>query len=95
MAGDVVVDQQRAAIDHARALFTETGADDPVALCVFSDGSYGMPDGIITSFPCTTDGKGNWKIVPDFELDDYAKEQIAISTNELLEEREAIKHLLT
>jgi malate dehydrogenase len=83
-----------AALDHARSLFHATGAEDPISLCVFSEGAYEMPAGIVTSFPCTTDGRGNWKIVGDFELDDYARAQIGRSTAELLEEREAVQHLL-
>ncbi len=83
-----------AALEHAGALFAVHGADDPVSLAVPSDGSYGMPEGIVCSFPCTTDGRGNWSILQDFELDDYAKAQAKVSTDELLEERSAVAHLL-
>ncbi len=84
-----------AALDHARALYTETSDNDPVSLCVISDGSYDVPEGIITSFPCTTDGNGNWKIVQDYHLNDYAKAQIERTVKELIEEREAVSHLLS
>ena len=84
-----------AALEHAHALYSKTGANDPVSMCVLSNGAYGMPEGIVTSYPCTTDGKGNWKIVEDFELDGYAKKAIERSTSELLEERSAIQHLLS
>lgn len=83
-----------AAVDHAHALYNAVGPDDPVSLCVLSDGAHGMPEGIVTSYPCTTDGKGNYQIVGDVTLDDYARSQIEISTNELLEERSAVEHLL-
>ncbi len=84
-----------AALEHAHALYNAASADDPVSLAVLSSGAYGMPEGIVTSFPCTTDGKGNWKIVEGFELDGYAKKAISRSTDELLEERSAIQHLLS
>ncbi|MHC5065495.1 MAG: malate dehydrogenase [Planctomycetota bacterium] len=82
-----------AALEHAASLFTVN--TDPVSLCVISDGSYGIPEGIISSFPCTTDGKGNWQIAKGFELNDYAKGMIKISTDELLGEREAVQNLLS
>ena len=63
-------------------------------MAVMSDGQYDLPEGIVTSVPCTTDGKGNWKIAGGFELDDYARERIKASTDELLEERETVMHLL-
>jgi malate dehydrogenase len=84
-----------AAIDHARSLFTVTTPDDPVSLCVLSDGSYGVPEGIVSSFPCTTDGKGGWKIVQGITLDAYARAQIKTSTDELCEERDTVRHLLS
>jgi malate dehydrogenase len=83
-----------AAIEHAAALYSVTTADDPVSLCVFSGGAYDMPKDIVCSFPCTTDGRGNWQIVEDFVLDDYARAQIAKSTGELRDEREMVQHLL-
>ncbi len=82
-----------AALEHAESLYTENTA--PVSLCVISDGSYGIPDGIISSFPCTTDGKGNWQIFKGFELNDYANRLIKISTDELLAERETVQNLLS
>ncbi len=83
-----------AAVDHAHALFSKVEASDPVSLCVLSDGSYGVPEGIISSFPCTTDGNGNYQILQGVELDDYARDLIKRSTDELLEERSAVEHLL-
>lgn len=84
----------QAAVDHARSLFTVTTADDAAALCVISDGSYGTPEGIISGFPCTTDGKGNWKIVPGLAMNDFSKQKAAITWKELCEERDMVKELL-
>ncbi|MEM7168184.1 MAG: malate dehydrogenase [Planctomycetota bacterium] len=84
-----------AAVEHAAALYGKTSKADPVALCVLSDGAYDVPEGIISSFPCTTDGAGNWEIVPGFEIDDYARALLTKSTTELQQEREAVAHLLT
>jgi malate dehydrogenase len=85
----------QAAVDHARSLYTATPAGEWVSLCVLSDGSYDVPSGIICSFPCSTDGKGNWKLVQGLTVDDFARSRIRASVNELLEEREIVKHLLT
>jgi malate dehydrogenase len=84
----------QAAVDHAHSLFSVTSKDDTAALCVLSDGSYGTPEGLISSFPCTTDGKGNWQIVKGMAMDDYSKKMAKISTDELCAEREIVKHLL-
>lgn len=84
----------QAAVDHARSLYTPTAKDDTVALCVFSDGSYGAPQGVISGFPCTTDGKGNWQIAKGLELDDFGRQKAAITWKELTDEREMVKDLL-
>ncbi len=77
-----------------KTLYTGVGADDPAALCVLSDGSYGTPEGIISGFPCTTDGKGNWRIVPGLAMNDFSKQKAAVTWKELCEEREMVKDLL-
>jgi malate dehydrogenase len=84
----------QAASDHARSLFSVTTKDDWAALCVRSDGSYGTPEGIISGFPCTTDGKGNWQIVQGLSMNEFSKQKAAVSWKELLEEREMVKDLL-
>jgi len=61
---------------------------------VVSDGSYGAPEGLISGFPCTTDGKGNWKIVQGFGLDDFGKQKAAVTWKELCDEREMVKDML-
>ena len=52
------------------------------------------PEGVISGFPCTTDGKGNWKIVQGLSMNDFSKQKAAISWKELTEEREMVKDLL-
>src|SRR5262245_58272746 len=84
----------QAACDHARSLFTVTTKDDWASLCVLSDGSYGTPEGLISGFPCTTDGKGNWKIVPGLAMNEFSKQKAGVSWKELQDEREMVKDLL-
>ncbi|MEM7199993.1 MAG: malate dehydrogenase [Planctomycetota bacterium] len=84
-----------AAIDHCRDLYQGTPAGRHTSLCVSSDGSYDLPEGLICSFPCITDGQGNWQIVTGLDLDDFATTKIRASTDELLEERDAVKDLLS
>jgi malate dehydrogenase len=83
-----------AAVDHARTLFTGTAPGEWVSMCVLSDGSYGVPEGIVSSFPCTTDGRGNWRIVPDLAISPFSRSRIDHSVQELLEERDAVRDLL-
>ncbi|MBK1875362.1 malate dehydrogenase [Pelagicoccus mobilis] len=58
------------------------------SVCVVSSGEYGTPAGIITSLPIRVDGAGKWRVVEGISLSEYAKEKIAASNAELLEERE-------
>ncbi len=81
-----------AAIDHIHTWTHGTPEGDWTSAAVVSDGSYGVPEGLISSFPCTSDGE-NWSIVPDLDLDDYSKEKIAISVAELADERAAVREL--
>jgi malate dehydrogenase len=60
---------------------------------VNSHGEYGVPAGLIFSFPVTS-GNGDFKVVEGLELDDFAKAKIAATTQELLTERETVKDLL-
>ena len=66
--------------------------NDWVSMAVPSDGSYGVPDGLISSFPCTTSG-GSYTIVPGLEIDDFSRGKIDASVAELTEEQEAVKQL--
>ena len=54
-----------------------------------SDGSYGVPEGIISSFPCTSEN-GEWKIVQGLEIDDFSRAKIDASVAELVEEKNTV-----
>jgi len=82
-----------AAIDHVHDWVLGTPEGDWVSMSVPSDGSYGVPEGIISSFPCVCKGDGSYEIVQGLEIDDFSRARIDASANELVEEREAIKQL--
>ncbi|MDX1659524.1 MAG: malate dehydrogenase [Nitriliruptorales bacterium] len=65
-----------------------------VSMAVPSDGSYGIAEGVISGFPVTTDGQGNYEIVQGIELSDYARSKIDASVDELREERSAVEDML-
>ncbi|MGH3523730.1 MAG: malate dehydrogenase, partial [Mycobacterium sp.] len=67
-------------------------AADWVSMAVVSDGSYGVPDGLISSFPVTTSG-GDWSIVQGLEIDEFSRARIDKSTAELADERTAVTGL--
>jgi malate dehydrogenase len=69
-----------------------TPADDWVSMAVPSDGSYGVDEGLISSFPCRC-SRGNWEIVQGLELNDFSRSRLEVTVNELKEEREAVKEL--
>jgi malate dehydrogenase len=81
-----------AAIDHMRDWALGTPDGDWVSMSVPSDGSYGVPEGLVSSFPCTTSG-GSYQIVQGLELDDFSRSKIDASANELAEERDAVREL--
>jgi malate dehydrogenase len=82
-----------AAIDTVKALITPTPEGEFFSVAVCSDGSYGIEEGLMFSFPIRTDGK-NWEIVQGLELNEFDKEKIELTKNELLEEKEGVKELL-
>ena len=61
-------------------------------MAVLSDGSYGVPEGIVSSFPVTTKD-GDWEIVQGLEIDDFSRGRIEASVAELVEERDAVTEL--
>ena len=65
---------------------------DWTSAAIMSDGSYGVPEGLISSFPCTSEG-GEWKIVQGLEVDDFSRTKIDASVAELAEERDAVREL--
>jgi malate dehydrogenase len=82
-----------AAIDHVRDWALGTPEGDWVSMAVYSDGSYGVPEGLISSFPVTCSG-GDWSIVQDVPVDDsFARPRINASVSELAEERDAVNQL--
>jgi malate dehydrogenase len=81
-----------AAIDHIRDWWLGSNGEW-VTMGVPSDGSYGVPEGIIFGVPCITKN-GEYEVVKGLELDDFSKERIKRTLDELLEEREGVKDLL-
>ena len=81
-----------AAIDHVRNWVLGTPAGDWVSMAIPSDGSYGVPEGLISSFPCTC-ANGEYSIVQGLDIDDYSRGKIDASTGELDEERQAVRDL--
>jgi malate dehydrogenase len=81
-----------AAIDHIRSWSLGTAPGDWVSMAVPSDGSYGVPEGIISSFPCTCTN-GEWSIVQGLDIDDYSRGKIDASAAELVDERQAVRDL--
>ncbi|MFW6774585.1 malate dehydrogenase [Nocardioides sp. CPCC 205120] len=81
-----------ATIDAARDWLFGSAADDWVSMAVVSDGSYGVPEGLVSSFPVTT-RDGDWEIVQGLEIDDFSRARIDASVAELEEERQAVTEL--
>ncbi len=82
-----------AIIDTVKNLTTLTASGEFFSAAVSSDGSYGIPKGMMFGFPLTCDGR-DWKIVQGIQHNDFSKEKIAATLRELLEEKEAVKGLL-
>lgn len=81
-------------IDHVRDLHHATPAGAWNSVCVPSDGSYGVPEGLISSFPVRSNGKGGWEIVQGLELDGFLSEKLKATIAELEKERELVSDLL-
>ena len=81
-----------AAVDHVHDWVNGTPEGDWTSAAVMSDGSYGVPEGLISSFPCTSSG-GEWQIVRDLPVDDFSRGRIDASVAELAEERDAVREL--
>lgn len=82
-----------AAIDHMHTWATGTPDGDWVSMGVYSDGSYGIAEGLIYSFPCRCKN-GDWEIVQDVPINDFSRTKMAATEKELAEERDAVQHLL-
>ncbi|GLW65743.1 malate dehydrogenase [Actinomadura rubrobrunea] len=81
-----------AAIDHVYTWVNGTPEGDWTSMAVPSDGSYGVPEGLISSFPVTCKD-GRWEIVQGLEIDDFSRARIDASVKELADERDAVRKL--
>ncbi|HYN30551.1 MAG TPA: malate dehydrogenase [Dermatophilaceae bacterium] len=81
-----------ATIDHTRTWVNGTADGDWVSMAVRSDGSYGVPEGLVSSFPVTV-ADGRWSIVQDLQIDEFSRGRIDASVAELDEERTAVREL--
>ncbi len=81
-----------AAIDHMHDWVQGTAGNDWVSVGLVSDGSYGVPEGLMASFPCTA-ANGAWSIVQDLDIDAFSRAKIDASVAELAEERDAVREL--
>ena len=81
-----------AAIDHMRSWALGTPEGDWVSMAVPSDGSYGVPEGLVSGFPCTC-ANGEYQIVQGLELDDFSRARLDTSVAELASERDAVADL--
>jgi malate dehydrogenase len=84
----------KAALDTVIACENPTDINDSFSAAVESDGSYGVPEGLICGFPLSTDSNGVVTIKKDLELSDFAKQKFQVSIDELSSEREAVEHLM-
>ena len=78
-----------AAIDHVRDWVVGTPDGDWTSAAIVSDGSYGVPEGLVSSFPVTSTG-GDWAVVPGLAIDDFSRARIDASATELAAERDAV-----
>ena len=82
-----------AAIDTVKNIINPTPAGEYFSVAVSSDGSYGIPEGLMFSFPIRSDGE-NWEIVQGIELNDFSQEKVDATKQELLEEQAAVQDLV-
>jgi malate dehydrogenase len=90
--GSSAASAANAAIEHMRLWVAGTPDGDWTSMAVPSDGSYGIPEGLVSSFPVTTSG-GDYVIVPGLDIDVFSRERIDASVAELAEERAAVQAL--
>ena len=82
-----------AVVDHMATWVMGTADGDWTSMCVPSDGSYGVKEGLIYSFPITCKGGGEWEIVQGLEVSDFIAGKMKESEQELLEEADAVKEM--
>ena len=83
-----------AAIDTVKAVESPTASGDCFSAAIASDGSYGVPEGLIFGYPLRTTQNGEVEIIQGIEINDFAQAKIDTTTEELLSEKEAVKGLL-
>ncbi len=81
-------------VDTVRSLTTPTADGDWTSVAVCSDGSYGIDAGLIASMPIKVDADGRWDVVPGVERDEFSREKVDATVQELRDEREAVADLL-
>jgi malate dehydrogenase len=82
------------AIDHVKSLLTPTPADDWISAAVISKGEYGVPPGLVFSYPCRSNGKGNLTVVEGLKLDAFGQQKFQLTLQELQEEKANVQDLL-
>jgi malate dehydrogenase len=82
------------ALDHVKSLLQATPDNDWVSAALVSKGQYGVPAGLVFSYPCRSDGKGNYTAVDGVKLDAFGQARFQATLKELEEERDAVKDLL-
>lgn len=75
------------------SLVNATPDDTCASVAVTSHGEYGVPAGLTFGMPVASDGRGSWKVKEGFALDDFAKDRIKVTTDELLAERDEVRAL--
>ncbi|MDP9440821.1 MAG: malate dehydrogenase [Actinomycetota bacterium] len=83
-----------AAIDSVTSVWQPTPAGDCASLAVVSQGEYGIPDGLVFGYPIRSAGDGRWSVAEGFDLDEFAREKLRVTTEELLAERDEVVALL-
>ncbi len=83
-----------AALDTITRVITPTGKGDWFSAAIPSDGSYGVTQGLIFSYPLRSSGQGDYEVVQGIELDEFSQQKIQVSREELEMEREAVKEML-
>jgi malate dehydrogenase len=82
------------ALDHVKSLLRPTAADDWFSAAVVSKGEYNVPAGLVFSYPCRSDGQGNYSVVGGVPLDAFGQQKFQVTLQELLEEQAAVKDLI-
>ncbi|MFL5241433.1 MAG: malate dehydrogenase [Gemmataceae bacterium] len=83
------------ALDHLKSLLQPTPANDWISAAVISKGEYGVPPGLVFSYPCRSDGQGNLSVVEGLKLDVFGQGKFQATLKELQDERDAVKGLLS